>query len=346
MEKKFRLMIIIMTFLIGTSIAITFPNEANAEELYDPYPVQIAPVGDKVHFKHGDEIEFLMKFSTPVSCDQYSETPALRFLDANDNLISLEWYGGVEGRYSTEENHYFKFELTGNEADGKYSLYDFDPNTCETPEGAMYYSGNSAAYFQSLFGHIVIDNVAPEVESARVTTNTAHQIVFNAGETIDFEVTLNEPAANPEQLSLQLNNGGVAPYSGNAGDRTLQFSYVVEDDQDIGRLDTVQLEGTLKDLAGNQAAPSAKQITLSNNPGIIIDTTAPVITVDPPSGSDYAKTHDIQLQIADRDAEPTVFHLWNQSSAPPSNGEITGIGAASGQLLPQPDPVSGDMLLC
>lgn len=327
-------MVLMMVAICGITIA----GMAYADyEFGDPYPVRIAPVEGKFHYKHGDTIEFLLEFNTGVSCDQGSEMPALTFIDSNDNLIILEWYQGAN------ENQYFKLALTGSEEDGAYSLFDYNPNTCETGNQETYYAGNNIEFFRSHFpGHIVIDNVAPEIESARVTTNTSHQIVFNVDETIDFEVTMNEDIGHPEQLSILLNNGGIAYYAGKTNDHTLQFSYVVQANQDTNQLDTVRLEGTFEDIAGNQAAPAAKEFTLNNNPGVIVDTTDPVITVDLTSATNYAQTHEIQLHIEDRDAEPTVFHLWNQSSTQPNKDAITGVGAASGQAVPHPGSVDGD----
>src|SRR5690606_30310214 len=106
--------------------------------------------------------------------------------------------------------------------------------------------------------------------------------------------------------------------------------------------DTVRLEGTLKDLAGNEASSAAKPFTLSSNPGITIDTKAPQISVDKPIISDYAKAHNITLNITDRDPEPEVYHLWSLDMNPPPGNAITGVGAAGGELLPPPGSVDGN----
>lgn len=344
MRKKLSLLVMSITFLIGLMYGLTYgvtPVEAQYE-LYDPYPIKIEPDGGHAHYKHGDTIMFLMEFSVYVSCDQYAPSyPALQFKGPEDNMLILDWYRG-EPLISYGENHYFRLELTDNVPDGLYSLHDYNPNTCDY-DGATYYPGNTIEYFRGLSSGIVIDNVPPEITGATITTDTTHQIVFNVGETIEFEVTFNEAIGHPEDLSLLLNNEGVADYKGKTNDQTLLFSYTVQANQDVEMLDTVQLQGMLQDLAGNEAGAAAKNVTISSNPGIIIDTKAPVISVDLPSTSHYARTHDITLQIEDRDMEPSVFHLWNLSSTPPpSSGTINEIGAAGDRLLPQPGSVSGD----
>lgn len=331
MKKRISLLVISITLLIGLAYGVT-SVDANYE-LFDPYPIKIEPVGEHAYYRHGDTIELLVEFSIPVSCDQSMPTTSiLQFIDVEGNHIHLEWDWGEE------ESQYFKLKLT-DEKDGVYSLDDFYLYVCEHQGTRGVFSGE---YLQTLFSDIVIDNVAPEITGATITTDTTHQIVFNVGETIEFEVTFNEAISHPEGLSILLNNGGVAHYKGKTNDHTLQFSYVVQADRDIGKLDTVQLQGPLQDLAGNKTATAAKNMTISSNPGIIIDTKPPVINVDLPSTSHYARTHDIVLQVADRDNEPKLFHLWNQSPTTPSSGAINESGAANGQLLPQPGSVNGD----
>lgn len=347
MTRQCKLIVTALSLFLVMLFGITFTEKAYADyELYDPYPVEISLIGGKFHYKNGEQIKILMKFSVGVTCDQYSAVPGIRMTHSDlgfDSWFTAEWVNYLDGQFSVEETQYFVYEITGNEADGEYIIYDMDPNDCYDGSDSKYTGSSPDGYMRSLLAKpVVIDNQPPMIVQGRITTDTTHKIVFEEGASIAFEISFDEPVeGNFENLSIQLNNGGVANYTSKKDDQTLNFTYKIKAGEDTERLDTVKLVGTLQDLAGNVMPEDNKAFVVNNNPGIIIDTTAPVVSVDKTSAEHYARSHQIVLTVQDRDPEPAIYHLWSESKEQPEKHLINGVGAASGEELPLPGPVSG-----
>src|SRR5439155_864421 len=115
---------------------------------------------------------------------------------------------------------------------------------------------------------------------------------YGVGDTVSVAVSFSEPVNVSGTPQLALNSGGTANYSSGSGTSTLTFTYTVQAGQNSADLDSTSTTaltpngGTIRDAASNPAnltlpAPGAAG-SLGANKNIVIDTTAPVITITTP----------------------------------------------------------------
>jgi len=121
---------------------------------------------------------------------------------------------------------------------------------------------------------------------------------YGVGTVVPVTVAFGEPVTVTGTPRLALNSGGVASYASGSGTSTLTFQYTVAAGQDANPLDYASIGalhlngGTIEDAASNAAkltlsTPGAAG-SLSANRSIVIDTTAPTITITTPTdGSTY-----------------------------------------------------------
>lgn len=305
-------------------------------------------------FKVGSKIVIEMEFFVEVACER---TPKiiLKHSETDDKLyISWVNQNSYNNNYSSGKIHYFEYTFSSTETEGVYYLDNFgdmpgndNPGNCNKDQIESFFPGNSGyqlEYFRGLLTTgIHVDFTPPQVQS--VTLDTL-QSTFKAGDVIPFKVVLSEPAANPENLVLELNNGGTAVYKSMTGS-TLRFEYTVQEtDQNTDNLDVLRLSGTLRDAAGNQAMLPVN-VSLPLGDPIIVDTQKPDIVVQQLSG-EYAREHELKLLIDNENPAPDrlwVRYLWSQSDMMPDSSAITETGAFPGQMLPNPGNVNGDYFL-
>ncbi len=136
---------------------------------------------------------------------------------------------------------------------------------------------------------IVIDTTGPQVSNV---SSTHVDGSFTTGEVIPIDVTFDEAVTITGTPQLTLETGTTdrtINYSSGSGTSTLTFNYTVQAGDTSADLDytaataLVLNSGTIKDAAGNDAtltlpAPGASG-SLAANKAIVIDTTAPVITI-------------------------------------------------------------------
>jgi hypothetical protein len=149
-------------------------------------------------------------------------------------------------------------------------------------------NGNTASTFTD--NSVTYDITSPTVTNVTSTTDDGS---YKAGDTIVVTVTSNETVFVTETPQILLETGTTdrqASYASGSDSTTLSFNYVVQAGDTSADLDYVATDsltlnsGTIKDAAGNDAtltlpAPGAAG-SLGDNKAIVIDTTAPTVTIN------------------------------------------------------------------
>lgn len=148
---------------------------------------------------------------------------------------------------------------------------------------------------------------------------------YNAGEVIDIDVTFSEAVTSTGNVTVTLETGDT--------DRTCTFTvsgattgtcnYTVQAGDTSGDLTVKTIAGTIKDAAENEMVDFAPATNLAANKALVIDTTAPVVTI---STSDPSNIINDSLSISGTasDAVGVTSCKFRLGSAPDdSNG--TGI---------------------
>jgi len=109
---------------------------------------------------------------------------------------------------------------------------------------------------------------------------------FKQDEVITLQVTFSETVNVSGQPFIELNTGGKANYLSGSDSNTLHFQYIVKTGENTASLDcsgglNLSGEGSIFDSVGNVTSLSLPANSLSGNTNIIIDTTAPQITIGP-----------------------------------------------------------------
>ncbi len=173
--------------------------------------------------------------------------------------------------------------------------------------------------------NIVIDTVAPTVNSATFPTNGT----YVAGQALDFRFNFTEALivdTSGNTPYLEINIGGQirhAEYFSGSSTSTLVFRYIVQsgdsDSDGIAMSDNVRFTGvSIRDAAGNPLDP---RFTAGATPGIQVDALAPEvtdITLDGPAGPDTLTF--------------TVTFSENVSGVTANDFSLQTTGSASGTL--------------
>ncbi|MEG4632126.1 DUF4347 domain-containing protein, partial [Microcoleus sp. AR_TQ3_B6] len=137
---------------------------------------------------------------------------------------------------------------------------------------------------------VLVDGVLPTVTSITSTTTNGS---YTVGQIIPITVQFSEPVSVTGIPQLTLATGGAGTpinYASGSGSNTLTFNYTVAAGQtsaDLDYLSTAALAlngGTIQDAATNNATLTlptpATANSLGANKAIVIDTTAPTVTID------------------------------------------------------------------
>jgi hypothetical protein len=129
---------------------------------------------------------------------------------------------------------------------------------------------------------IVVDTTAPTVNAGTESSQSLSGNDIDAGKVVTFAIDMSEPVTVTTgvngPLSLALNNGETATYTGPAGPgSTLTFSYTVQSGDDIGDLQATGFNAlptgtTVQDGAGNNADFTG---FVAIDTGVKVDTTSP-----------------------------------------------------------------------
>ncbi len=157
--------------------------------------------------------------------------------------------------------------------DGTYTLY------VQERDAAGNWSSNGS-FAITVDAPPVVENVNSSVDGA-----------FNAGDTITLTVHFNEIISVTGTPTLTLNVGAAVPVPCVENGYTLECTYIVaagHNSSDLDYMATNSLSGTITDISGVNAvltlpAPGAEN-SLGYNRDIVIDTTAPTVTINQASG--------------------------------------------------------------
>ena len=152
---------------------------------------------------------------------------------------------------------------------------------------------------------IIFDTSAPTVLSVSVPSNGN----YKANSTLDFNVNTSDPVnvVGTPEISLTIGDDTVqAIYVEGSGSTELLFRYTVKmNDTDSDGISIGSLSengGTIKDIAGNHLNLSLNNV--GDTAGILIDTTAPTVTITPADGAtDVDPDTDIRISFS----EPMFF---------------------------------------
>lgn len=140
---------------------------------------------------------------------------------------------------------------------------------------------------------VAADTITADVTDPTVTgVSTAHADgAFTTGEVIDITVAYDEVVIVTGTPTLALNTGTNASFFSGTGTNTLTFRYTVAGGQTSADLDynatnSLALSGgTIKDAANNNAVNTLPAVgTFGGAHAIVIDTTAPTVTIDQDGG--------------------------------------------------------------
>ena len=148
------------------------------------------------------------------------------------------------------------------------------------------------------------------------------------GQLVPVTITFSENVVVTGTPQLALNSGGTASYASGSGSATLTFNYTVGAGQNSADLDYVATtsltlnSGTIKDGAGNAASltlPATNAAgSLGTNKNIVIDTTAPTVTINQAVG-----------QADPTNASPINFTVvFSESVSDFATGDVTLGGTA------------------
>jgi len=134
--------------------------------------------------------------------------------------------------------------------------------------------------------NIMIDGVQPTIVNVTSTTSNG---IYGPSSLISIDVVFSESVTVSGTPTLTLNSGGTATYFSGSGTNTLTFTYIVasgDNSADLDYTNTTALSlngGAIKDGVNNDAVlilptPGGAN-SLAGNKNLIIDTTAPTVTV-------------------------------------------------------------------
>ena len=178
----------------------------------------------------------------------------------------------------------FSYTVGAGQNTSDLAITAVNANAATITDGAGNAANLSAAVTNPA-GTLQIDTTTPTVSSVVATGTwvTAGSGYLNAGDVAILTVNLSEAVTvggGTPTLTLTLNNGGVATYTGGSGTNALTFSYTVGAGQNTADLAISAVNAnaaTITDGAGNTADLSS---AVTNPAGTLqIDTTTPPLTV-------------------------------------------------------------------
>jgi hypothetical protein len=204
---------------------------------------------------------------------------------------------------------------------------------------ATYSIGTLPEVASTTISQVVLASSGPDTTSPTVTsvTSTTNNGSYKAGDQISIRVNFSESVAVTGTPKLTLESGSTdraVNYASGTGTNQLTFTYTVQAGDtaaDLDYLSTSALDlngGTIKDAAGNNAiltlaAPGASN-SLGANKAIVIDTTAPTVTLAATSSTSGSAT--ITFTVTGN--EPITCSTLSTTSG--TDFDLTGISAITG----------------
>ena len=195
--------------------------------------------------------------------------------------------------------------------------------------------GNNSGHVRVYDLKEIPDAVAPTISSVSSSTNNGS---YKAGDVVAITITFSENVivSGTPQLTLETGSSdAVVNYSSGTGGSVLTFNYTVANGNtsaDLNYLSTNALAlygGTIKDAAGNNAILTLPALddsnALASNKNLVIDTTAPTMTITATNGST-----NVASGSTTNDATLTLTFTSSEATSNFSSSDITlGSGAIS-----------------
>ena len=195
--------------------------------------------------------------------------------------------------------------------------------------------GNSSGHVRVYDLKEIPDAVAPTISSVSSSTNNGS---YKAGDVVAITITFSENVivSGTPQLTLETGSSdAVVNYSSGTGGSVLTFNYTVANGNtsaDLNYLSTNALAlngGTIKDAAGNNATLTLPALddsnALASNKNLVIDTTAPTMTITATNGS-----NNVASGSTTNDATLTLTFTSSEATSNFASSDITlGSGAIS-----------------
>jgi hypothetical protein len=206
---------------------------------------------------------------------------------------------------------------------------------------ATYSIGTLPEVASTTISQVVLASSGPDTTSPTVTsvTSTTNNGSYKAGDQISIRVNFSESVAVTGTPKLTLESGSTdraVNYASGTGTNQLTFTYTVQAGDtaaDLDYLSTSALDlngGTIKDAAGNNAiltlaAPGASN-SLGANKAIVIDTTAPTVTLAATSSTSGSAT--ITFTVTGN--EPITCSTLSSTHGDDFNFTGTGVSTITG----------------
>ena len=195
--------------------------------------------------------------------------------------------------------------------------------------------GNNSGHVRVYDLKEIPDAVAPTISSVSSSTNNGS---YKAGDVVAITITFSENVivSGTPQLTLETGSSdAVVNYSSGTGGSVLTFNYTVANGNtsaDLNYLSTNALAlygGTIKDAAGNNAILTLPALddsnALASNKNLVIDTTAPTMTITATNGST-----NVASGSTTNDATLTLTFTSSEATSNFASSDITlGSGAIS-----------------
>jgi hypothetical protein len=255
-------------------------------------------------YKIGDNLDFTVNFSDPITVVTTGGTPYISITLNTGGTVQASYHGGTGTAAIV-----FRYTI----ASGNLDADGITVGSSITLGGGTLKSsgGIDATLTLNSVGsttNVKVDGVAPTVSSVNSSTANA---TYKAGDAISIQVNFSEAVTVTGTPQLTLETGTtdeVVNYASGSGTSTLTFTYTVQSGDvsfDLDYQGTTALAlngGTIKDAAGNNAtltlaSPGAAN-SLGSNKDIVIDTTAPTVSsVGVPSNSTYVSTQNLDFTV-------------------------------------------------
>ena len=196
--------------------------------------------------------------------------------------------------------------------------------------------------FGFLFMFTLISELAMAAPTISSVTSPTSNGLYKAGEVIVVEVNFDEPVivSGVPQLTLETGSDDRAiNYVSGSGGLTLSFNYTVQSGDASSDLDYVSTSalalnsGSIKDGAGNVAiltlASPGATYSLGANKAIVIDTTAPTMTIESTTTgvTDGSTTNDSSIALKFTASQATSNFVANDITV--TGGTISSFASTS-----------------
>jgi len=143
------------------------------------------------------------------------------------------------------------------------------------------------------------NTTAPIISSI---TSTVSNGAYKLGSAIDIDLTFSKAVNTTGSVVATLNTGGTCSFSGISNSTTASCTYTVGSGENTATLNVTSVAGTITSTDSNVMTSFAPALNLSANKSIVIDTTAPTVSLTAPSSGSTVSGTSVTLSATDSDA--------------------------------------------